>query len=88
MVECDVKISARELYDYNLKYAYGKAINIIAEIAGICAVCYGIYSKNFPLAVIDAAVVVYLPITLWIRSAQTAALTPAFKKPLPATPRR
>ena len=82
MVECDVKISARELYDYNLKYTYGKPINIIAEIAGILAVCYGIYSKNIPLAVIGAAVIVYLPITLWIRSAQTAALTPAFKKPL------
>lgn len=82
MVECDVKISAKELYDYNLKYTYGKPINIIAEIAGVLAVCYGIYSKNIPLAVIGAAVLVYLPVTLWIRSAQTAALTPAFKKPL------
>ena len=82
MVECDVKISARELYDYNLKYTYGKPINIIAEVAGVFAVFYGIYAKNIPLAVIGAAVLVYLPVTLWIRSAQTAALTPAFKKPL------
>ena len=82
MVECDVKISSGDLYDYNLKYTYGKPINIIAEIAGIAAICYGIYSKNIPLAVIGAAVLVYLPITLWIRSKQTAALNPAFKKPL------
>lgn len=82
MVECDIKISAGDLYDYNLKYTYGKPVNIIAEIAGVLAVCYGIYSKNIPLAVIGGAVLIYLPVTLWIRSAQTAALTPAFKKPL------
>ena len=82
MVECEVKIGAADLYDYNLKYTYGKIINIIAEIAGIAAVLYGFVSRNYPLAVIGALVVVYLPVTLWIRSAQTAALLPAFKKPL------
>lgn len=82
MVECEVKIGAADLYDYNLKYTYGKIINIIAEIAGMAAVLYGFVSHNYPLAVIGAIVEVYLPVTLWIRSAQTAALLPAFKKPL------
>ena len=82
MVECDVKIGAADLYDYNLKYTYGKFINIIAEVVGLMAVVYGFYSANYPLAVIGILVVVYLPVTLWIRSAQTAALLPAFKKPL------
>ena len=82
MVECDVKIGAADLYDYNLKYTYGKIINIIAEIVGLAAIVYGVYTANYPLAVIGFMVVVYLPVTLWIRSAQTAALLPAFKKPL------
>ena len=37
---------------------------------------------DYPLAVIGAVVVVYLPVTLWMRSAQVAALSPAFKEPL------
>ena len=82
MVECEVKIGAADLYDYNLKYTYGKFINIVAEVVGFMAVVYGIYAANYPLAVIGALVVVYLPVTLWIRSAQTAALLPTFKKPL------
>ena len=82
MIEFDVKISAGDLYDYNLKYTYGKFINIFAEIVGFLAVVYGIYSANYPLAIIGFFVVVYLPVTLWIRSSQTALLTPAFKEPL------
>ncbi len=82
MIECDVKIGKADLYDYNLKYTYGKFINILAEIVGFVAVVYGIYGGNYPLAVIGAIVVVYLPVTLWIRSAQVAALSPAFKNPL------
>ena len=82
MIECDVKIGKADLYDYNLKYTYSQFINILAEIIGVLAVAYGIYSANYPLAVIGAVVVVYLPITLWMRSAQVAALSPAFKEPL------
>ncbi len=82
MIECDVKIGKADLYDYNLKYTFGKIVNIIAEILGFAAVVYGIYGGNYPLAVIGAIVVVYLPVTLWIRSAQVAALSPAFKNPL------
>ena len=82
MIECDVKIGKADLYDYNLKYTYSQFINILAEIIGVLAVAYGIYSANYPLALIGAVVVVYLPITLWMRSAQVAALSPAFKEPL------
>ena len=82
MIECDVKIGKADLYDYNLKYTYGKAVNIIAEIVGLVAVVYGIYSENYALAVMGAVVVVYLPVTLWVRSAQVASLSPAFKHPL------
>ncbi len=82
MIECDVKIGKADLYDYNLKYTYGKIVNILAEIIGFVAVVYGIYGGNYPLAVIGVLVVVYLPVTLWIRSAQVAALSPAFKSPL------
>ena len=82
MIECDVKIGKADLYDYNLKYTYSQFINILAEIIGVLAVAYGIYSANYPLAVIGAVVVVYLPVTLWMRSAQVAALSPAFKEPL------
>ncbi|MBP5554756.1 MAG: YcxB family protein [Lachnospiraceae bacterium] len=82
MIECDVKIGKADLYDYNLKYTYGKFINILAEIIGFAAVVWGIYSANYPLAVLGAIVVIYLPVTLLMRSAQVAALSPAFKNPL------
>lgn len=82
MIECDVKIGKADLYDYNLKYTYSIFINILAEIVGFVAVVYGIYGGNYPLAIIGLLVVVYLPVTLWIRSAQVAALSPAFKNPL------
>ncbi len=82
MIECDVRIGASDLYDYNLKYTYGKPVNILAEIVGLFAIVYGIKTVNIPLAVIGALVTVYLPVTLWIRSKQTALLNPAFKNPL------
>ena len=37
MIECDVKIGKADLYDYNLKYTYGKFINILAEMSGLPA---------------------------------------------------
>ena len=82
MIECDVKIGRADHYDYNLKYTYGKFFNILAEVIGLAAIVYGIYSANYPLAVIGFVVVIYLPVTLWTRSAQVAALSPAFKEPL------
>ena len=79
MVECDVKIGASDLYDYNLKYSFSKFINILSEIVGAFAVFYGIYAANYPLAFIGALVVIYLPVTLWLRS---KAASFAFDKPL------
>ena len=46
MIDCDVKITSGDLYDYNLKYAFGKPVNIIAEVLGFAAVVYGIASGN------------------------------------------
>lgn len=82
MIECDVKISSGDLFDYNLKYAYGQFINIFAEVIGLLAVVYGIYSANYPLAIVGFFVVVYTPVTLWIRSSQAAILNPSFKESL------
>jgi hypothetical protein len=82
MIDCDVKITSGDLYDYNLKYAFGKPVNIIAEVLGFAAVVYGIASGNIPLAVIGVVVILYLPLTLRLRTAQTAALSPVFKNPL------
>ncbi len=76
-----MKISAGDLYDYNLKHTFSQPINLIAEVLGVVGCAYGI-SSGQPMAIaIGALLVVYLPLTLFLRSSQ-AAMLPAFRQPL------
>ncbi len=74
MIELDIQVSAGDLYDFNLKHAFGKIGNILAEILGIVGVCYGLTSRNYLMVVIGVLLVLYLPVTLYTRSRLAAGM--------------
>ncbi len=81
MVELDVKISAGDLYDYNLKHVFGKISGIAAESLGAFGIGYGIVTKNWMMVGIGILLLIYLPVDLWLKTKQ-ASLSPVFKQPL------
>ena len=81
MVEVDVKITASDLYDFNMKHAYSSMQGLLGSVVGALGLLVGLNTKNWPMVIIGVALLLYTPWTLFIRSRQ-AALTPGFKEPL------
>ncbi|MCR4618874.1 MAG: YcxB family protein [Lachnospiraceae bacterium] len=85
MVEIEVTLSPKDLYDFNLKHSYSSVSGILATAVGLVGVIYGFYAKYWILLIVGAILVVYTPIVLLLRAHQTYSLTPAMKKPLKYT---
>ena len=82
MVELDIKIEAKDLYDYMMSHTYNTASGIIGSCFGAVMVVIGISTKMWIYAILGAVLLLYLPWTLKIKSKQQALLNPAFKEPL------
>jgi hypothetical protein len=82
MVEFDIKMTPSDLYDFNLHHAFNGASGILAEAVGAVGVILGIATKNIPMVIIGAILLVYLPISLYVKVRQTFLLSPVFKEPL------
>ena len=80
-MEFDVKITKKDLYDYQLYHAYTSPIGLFGTIVG-CAFLLGFFYTKEPLCLpIGIFLLWYFPWTLWIRAA-TQAQAPVFRKPL------
>jgi len=85
MVETDIKLTVGDLYDYNLRHSYTQISTLLATAVGIAGVAVGIYWRQqywIMMIVIGALLILYMPITLLVKSSQTFALSPAMKKPV------
>lgn len=86
MVEADIKLTAGDMYDYNLRHTYSQPVTILATFIGIIgivvAICYRDRLSAWPMMiVIGALLVVYTPVTLFMRSKQHFLLNPSMKQP-------
>lgn len=85
MVETDIKLTVGDLYDYNLRHSYTQISTLLATAVGIAGVSVGLYWRQqywIMMVVIGALLILYMPITLFVKSSQTIALSPAMKKPV------
>lgn len=80
-MEFDVQIIRKDLYDYQLHYAYTSPSGLFGTIVG-CLFVVGFFNTGTPLyLIIGAFIILYFPWTLYIKAASQAQ-APIFKKPL------
>ena len=82
MVELDIKIEAKDLYDYMMAHTYNTPSGMIGSCFGAVMVVIGVTTKMWIYAILGMVLLLYLPWTLKIKSKQQALLNPAFKEPL------
>lgn len=81
-LEFDVKINAPILYDYMLHHTYSSASGLIGTTVGALLLCGFFIGGGILYLIIGGVILLYLPGSLWLKSRQQAALTPAFREPL------
>ncbi len=81
MVEVDIKIEARDLYDYLLTHHYNSSSGLLGSCVGALAVIVGAVQPQWLLLILGVILLFYLPWTLFLRS-KKQALNPVFQKPL------
>ncbi len=82
MVELDVKIGAKELYDYMLMHTYNSPSGILGSGFGGVLVVAGALRGQWIFVIAGIFLLLYLPWTLFIKSRQQAANNPAFQESL------
>ena len=81
-VEFDIKMTPGDLYDYMLHHTYSSASGLIGSIAGALMVVAGVSGAGMICLIAGVVVLLYLPVTLFLRSRQQFLANPSFKKPL------
>lgn len=82
MVELDIKIKAGDLYDFMLMHHYNQVSGLMGSILGALMIIMGLPSKNWLFLIGGAALLLYLPWVLFIKSRQQALSNPVFQQPL------
>lgn len=85
MVEFDIKISSKDLYDYMLMHHYNTAGGIMGSGMGAVCILVAIATQNsqrWLFVIAGIALLLYLPVTLFLKSKQQALSNPAFKNSL------
>lgn len=82
MVELDVKIEAKDLYDYMLRHSYNSASGIIGSCFGALLIVFAFMTTQWLYLALGLIMLLYLPWTLSIRSKQQVLSNPSFQQPL------
>lgn len=82
MIELDVKIEAKDLYDYMLRHSYNSASGIIGSCFGALLIVFAFMTTQWLYLVLGLIMLLYLPWTLSIRSKQQVLSNPSFQQPL------
>ena len=82
MIELDVKIDAKDLYDYMLRHSYNSASGIIGSCFGALMVVLAVLTGQWLYLIFGVIMLLYLPWTLFIRSKQQILSNPGFQQPL------
>jgi len=81
-VEFDVQITSADLYDYMLHHTFSSASGLIGAAAGALMVTAGFLGAGVLCVIAGAIILLYLPVTLFLKSKQQYLSNPTFKKPL------
>ena len=83
MIEFDVKIEAQDLYNYMMAHAYNSASGLIGSCFGaLMIVIFGLDPRQWIFLVCGVILLLYLPVSLKLKSKQIALTNPSFQKPL------
>ena len=82
MIELEVKIDSKDLYDYMLRHTYNSASGIIGSCAGALLLVLGVLTGQWLYLVFGLILLLYLPWRLFQRSKQQVMMNPSFQKPL------
>lgn len=81
-VEFDIQMTSGDLYDYMLHHTYTSASGLIGAIAGALMVVASFSGAGIICLIAGLVVLLYLPVTLFLKSKQQFLMNPSFKKPL------
>ncbi len=81
-MEFDVKITGGILYDFLMYHNYSKISNLIVNIVGALILIGGIVNGHIPFIICGAILLLYMPVSLFMKAKQQQLASPAFKKPL------
>lgn len=82
MLELDVKIEAKDLYDYMMAHTYNSGSGILGSCIGGLGVVFGIMTQKWIFLIFGVVILVYLPWTLNLKSKQQVLNNPVFKEVL------
>lgn len=82
MLELDVKIEAKDLYDYMMAHTYASPAGILGSCFGGLMVVVGVMTKKWIFLICGIVLLLYLPWTLFLKSKQQILKNPAFKNTL------
>lgn len=81
-IEFDVKMTSGDLYDYMLHHTYGSMSGLIGAVAGALMVVAGFSGAGVLCIIAGIVILLYLPVTLFLKAKQQFLANPAFKQPL------
>ena len=81
-VEFDVQMTSGDLYDYMLHHTYTSASGLIGAIAGALMVVAFFSGAGILCLIAGLVILLYLPISLFMKSKQQFLANPVFKQPL------
>ena len=82
MLELDIKISDKDLYDYMMAHSYNSASGILGSCVGGLMVVVALLNGHWIYLICGVVLLLYLPFNLRIKSKQQALNNPAFQKTL------
>lgn len=82
MLEYDVKITDKELYDYMVVHSYNGAPGILGSCLGALMVVVALMNGHWIYLICGVVLLLYLPINLRIKSKQQILNNPSFREPL------
>ena len=82
MLELDVKIESKDLYDYMLRHSYNSPSGILGSCFGALLVVLAVLTGQWMYRVFGIIMLAYLPWTLFLRSKKQALTNAGFQKPL------
>ncbi|MCM1058508.1 MAG: YcxB family protein [Firmicutes bacterium] len=82
MIELDVKIESKDLYDYMLRHSYNSAMGIIGSCFGAMVILLAVMTKRWVYLIFGLIILLYLPWTLFFRSKRQVLSNPSFQNPL------
>lgn len=82
LLEFDVNINAKVLYDYMLRHTYSGLQGIMGTMIGCLLIMMFLSNQSIMYLIFGIIVIAYIPVSLFLSSNRQAMSVEAFKKPL------